>query len=415
MLIQKSPSSSSMLSKRKRLSVLSGLLMTAYVFSGLLGCSSTKNLTESISDQLADHLGEEGARKEFQIRRDWTIDTLDKTNLVYRKINRAKVVLHQNLVIQANAIDGIKAFDAQTGSKVWNLKIPFGVEASLILQNGILYFGGLDGQFYSAKASTGQVLWSFPTKVENLSEPILVDDVVYFVTGNNTVYALDAKTGKQLWLYSRPDPSQLSIRGGSRPGYYNHSLIIGFSDGAVVSLIAETGAVKWEKVLNKNKRFKDIDSDPLVEGDFVYVTGYDESTYCLRAATGDMVWKSSVGGYGSLAIQQDRLFVPSSSAELVALSKETGRRVFAFPLTDGLPTGVSFLKGLAVFGESQGALRFIDSRSGKQVGYLTPGRGIMSTPVIDEKNNYVYFISGEALLYRLEAGWNRPNPFPYLR
>lgn len=389
-------------------------ITVACVFSvtGLIGCSHQK-----LSDVSLDGLsfGEDGARKEFKIRKDWAIDTLDKTNTFFRKINRAKVILFQDLVIQANSIDGIKAFDVKSGNIVWTLKIPNGVEASLALSNGYLYFGGLDGQFYSVKASNGQIAWSTPTKNENLSEPLVVDGIVYFMSGNNSVFSLDAKTGKQLWLYTRQDPSQLSIRGGSKPAYYNHSIIVGFSDGSVAALLSESGAVKWEKVLNKNKRFKDIDSDPLIEGDYIYLTGYDDSTFCLRAATGESVWKSSVGGYGSLSIIQERLYVPSSNSELAVLNKETGRKIFSYALSDGLPTGVSFLKGLAVFGESQGAIRFIDSRSGKLIGYLTPGRGIMSVPVVDEKNNYVYFISGEALLYRLEAGWDKPNPFPFLR
>jgi outer membrane protein assembly factor BamB len=278
-----------------------------------------------------------------------------------------------------------------------------------------VFIGANDGQFYSIDADSGRILWTFPTRIENLSEPLLDNGILYFLTGNNSVYALEADSGKQLWLYTRQDPSILSVRGGSKPAIRNGTLYIGFSDGYLVALLASNGAVKWEKFLNKNKKFRDIDSNPVLDGDFLYALGFDDALYCLRAATGDLVWKSEKGGYGTPLLLGDRLYFASSNSEFVAVDKLTGKRIWAHKLKEGIATSASIYKGLIVFGESQGSLKFLDSGTGRLVGSFDPGKGILSPPAIDDKKNLVFFISNEANIYALEVGWNWPQGFPYLR
>ncbi len=354
-------------------------------------------------------------QRRFMTQEVFVQRTTDADNLGFRKISRMKPILYKNLVIQANGLDGIGAYDAFTGSEKWKLPITNGAEPSATLIKDRLFIGAGDGQFYSIQADTGKVVWTFPTRIETLSEPLLYEGNLYVLTGNNTLYALDASTGKQLWLYTRQDTSSLSIRGGSKPIIRNGTLYIGFSDGSVVALLAQNGALKWEKQLNRNKKFRDLDSNPALEDDFLYIAGYDDHIYCIRAATGETVWTSPYGGYGSILVAGDRLYLASTSGEFLALQKETGQKIWSYPLKDGLATSASILKGLIIFGESQGSLRILDSANGKLISSFAPGRGILSPPTIDEKNSMVYFISNEANLYGLRVGWSSKANIPYMR
>lgn len=354
-------------------------------------------------------------RRVFQTDTVLVKQTTENDNFGFRKINRMKPLLYKNWVIQANGVDGVGAYHQLTGEEKWKLQIENGAEPSATMINDRLFIGASDGQLYSIDADTGKVLWTFPTRIETLSEPLLHEGALYVLTGNNTLYALDAATGKQLWLYTRQDPSSLSIRGGSKPAFRNGTLYVGFSDGSIVALLAQNGAVKWEKQLNRNKKFRDLDSDPLVEGDFLYILGYDDQMYCLRVATGELVWRSPVGGYGTILSTADRLFYAGSNNEFLAINKETGQKVWSFPLKEGIATSAALYKGLVIFGESQGALRIVDAGTGKQISSFSPGRGILSPPTVDEKNRMVYFISNEANLYGLRIGWARAPAIPYLR
>lgn len=378
----------------------------AIVLSALFlsGCSQVEKWQSSQTEHRA-----------FMVDKKWVRDTTDKTNLGFRKINRMKPVLFKDSIIQANAMDGIAAYNKESGRLIWKLSIPYGVEASATLINDRLFFGALDGQFYSVNASTGKVLWTFPIRLEGLSEPLLQDGNLYLLTGNNVLYALDASNGKQLWLYSRQDTSSLSVRGGSKPAYRNGTLYVGFSDGSVVALLASTGTVKWERQLSRNKKFRDLDSDPLIEGDFLYVLGFDDKAYCLRSATGEPVWQNNDGGYGSLLVNGDLLYYASSNSQFMAVNKETGQKIWSYNIQSGIPTSPALHKGVLLFGESQGSLRMLDAKTGKELGAFQPGRGILSPPTVDAETSSVYFISNEANLFALRFGWGTPKQIPYLR
>ncbi len=385
-------------------------LFGLFLAIGLLsGCGSFRDWQAKLAE-----------RRSFQIRKEWVRQSPQETNMGFRKINRMSPILYADkdrgeMLIQANAIDGVVAYERFTGKEIWRLKIANGVESSAALVRDRLFFGASDGQFYSVEANTGKIVWTFPTRIENLAEPLIDDGIVYFLTGNNSVYALDAATGKQIWLYTRQDPNPLRVRGGSKPALRNGNLILGFSDGYLVALVAKNGQVRWERQLNKNKKFRDLDTNPLIDGEFVYALGFDDHLYCLRATTGESVWSSEKGGYGGMLIVGDRLFYASTTNEFLSVDKTTGNKVWSYQLADGIATSPSMYHGLLVFGESQGSLIFLDSGTGKKVGDFDPGRGILSPPTVDEKNNHVFFISGEANAYALEIGFKYPNAIPYLR
>jgi outer membrane protein assembly factor BamB len=375
---------------------------------GQFGCAQLEKLTENTP------------RRSFQVSVDWVKRGPAMPNMAFRKINRFQPLFFEHpkagpVVIQGNAIDGVVAYRRDNGQEIWRRAIPHGVEAGAALQGEHLFFGACDGMFYSISAIDGSTLWSFPTRIENIADPIYQDGLVYFLTGANTLYALEAESGKQAWLYSRQDSQALSIRGGSRPVYQNGTLFAGFSDGAVVALNAKTGALRWEKALNRNKRFRDLDSSLVVENEFLYVAGFDDAFYALRSATGEIAWKFDQGGYGAITIAGDRIFYASSESELVALNKATGIKMWGVRLATGLPTAPVLSRGLLVYGESQGSLRWVDAGTGKAVGSYATGSGIMAQPRVDEKAGRVFLISSEGNVYSMNAAWKLGSLIPYLR
>lgn len=372
----------------------------------LAGCSSLEEWFRHDAD-----------KREFQVREDWARRGPAFDNLGFRKVNRMTPVLLGKVLLQGNAIDGMVAYDRDSGQELWRLPILNGVEAGADLVKDRLFFGASDGLFYSVSASTGKVLWTFATRSENVAEPLIdsLNGVVYFLSGANVVYALDAESGRQLWLYSRQDTSNFAIRGGSKPALKDGNLYIGFSDGTMVSLNAKTGNLQWEIPLNKNKKFRDIDANPVVDGDQIFVSGYDDKLYCLNTAKGEILWKIDGGGYYPVTILDDKIYYSTTGGEVWALSKQSGHKIWSYKVPDGIATQVKIYKGMAVFGESQGDVMFLEANKGTVMGSFDPGRGVMSTPLVDDKDNHVYFISGEANVYSLEAKWGWPRWISYLQ
>lgn len=348
----------------------------------------------------------------FQVNKVWVRSSLSQDNLEFRKINRNSPILIDDLLIQANSIDGIVAYDKNSGRQIWKMPIENGVEPSFARIRDRVFVAASDGKVYSIEGRTGNVVWSFDTKAENLGTPFLNEGTVYFISGASVLYALDAATGRQLWVYSHQDASSFSIRGMSQPVVYKGMLYAGFADGTLLAFESKTGAIKWQVGLNKNKRFRDIDAQPVVDQDQLYVPGFDDKLYVLSPSTGAVLWKLDYGGYSGVTMSDKMIFYPTSQGELLALNKADGQRIWSYKLASGIPTQVQLYKGLVVFGESQGSVRFLDMNTGKEVGSFSPGRGVLAAPLVDEQSSRVYFISGESNVWALEAAWKRKSDWP---
>lgn len=354
----------------------------------------------------------------------WTLSprlvtpTLSQDLLGFRKIQRSSPVIYKDILVQGNAQTGVQGFRITPSglSLSWTIPINNGVEPSMTIINDRLFFGASDGYFYSAKAETGEILWKVSIKSEVLSQPTLDEEGrLFFLAANNVLFALDASDGHQLWVYSRQDTANMTIRGGGRPAVRDGIVYEGFSDGSLVALSAKSGAPQWEIQLNRNRKFRDLDASPLVDGDRLYIAGYDDKLYCLSRKDGTIQWKFDVGGFEAATIDQDNLFVPSSNGEVVAINKISGKLIWKIAGLDGISTQPRLLyKDFLVFGESQGKLKIVDRKTGVVTHYFEPGRGVFSTPTIDIDRKMIYFISNESHLYGLEFKEENRKWIPYV-
>lgn len=343
----------------------------------------------------------------FVVEKRWARTTLDQEYLAGRRVHRFAPIVSDKMVIAANSIDGIAAYERKTAHVIWRFDIKDGVEGGAELVDGILYFGAGDGQLYALQSETGSVLWTYPLKAEGLAEPLIRDGVLYVLGGNNVAHALNAKTGKLMWLYNRREASNLSVRGGSQPALSGDLVLIGFSDGALVALNKTSGAVAWEANLNRNKRFRDVDATPVLDGDTVYASSYDGALYALNRNDGKILWTIDDGGYEQVLVSGPNLYFSTTSGKTLAVEKASGKILWSKDNPNGIGTAPVMFRNVLVVGEMSGALRFMDMRNGDFLGEFAPGRGVTSRATVDSKRGEVYFMSHDANLFALRVSWRK--------
>lgn len=343
----------------------------------------------------------------FVVEKRWVRETLEDPYIKGRRIHRFSPVLTENLVIGGNSIDGLVAYDRRSALKRWRLPIKDGSEAGAQLAEDILYFGAGDGQFYAVRPETGQTLWTYPLRAEGIAKPLIRNGVVYVLGGNNVIHALNARTGKLIWTYNRREAGNISVRGGSQPALAGDQLLVGFSDGALVALNKSSGAVLWETNLNRNKRFRDVDASPVVDGDRVFISSYDGSLYCLGLSDGRVIWMVEDGGYEEVLLSGNTVFYSSTSGKTMALDKNSGKVIWSKDNPRGIGTSPMLYKGVLMVGEMEGALRFLDARTGEFLDEFAPGRGVTSRAAVDSESGEVYFMSTDANLFALQVNWKR--------
>jgi outer membrane protein assembly factor BamB len=362
-----------------------------FSFAGLLGCASMGPTD----------------RQTLVLEKAWVRSTPVKEYLGSRRQHRFAPIVYSDLVIAANSLDGIVAYDQKTVSVRWRLRLKDGVEGGAIIDGDNLLFGASDGFFYSVKAASGQINWTYPIKAEGLGEPFVIGGVVYFVAGNNVLLALQIDSGKLNWLYTRRDSSNLSIRGGSRPNVIGDVVYAGFSDGYLVALSRLSGSVIWEVSLNRNKRFRDVDAHPVIADNRIYITSYDGSLYCLNQSDGKPIWSIDDGGESAVVLQDKRLYYSASNGKTMAVDRDSGKILWTYVNPTGIAVQPVLYKKLVLAGEMNGPLRILDERSGEEIGQFDTGWGITARPVVNESTSQIYLMTAGANLYALRLNWER--------
>lgn len=349
--------------------------------------------------------------KTLQLKPGWSRSTLAEENYGIRHTERTAPFVDQDSIYQGNGLDSVVSYSLASGDIKWRFKVKNGIESGFAVDNQYLFFGGSDGQFYALNKNNGKLIWSFPTRAENLGPPEIAQGVVYFIAGNNVLYALDAKTGKQLWNYNRGDASSISIRGAAKPALYQRTLYVGFSDGYLVAVNAAEGTMQWERKLANNLKFVDVDASPVVDEKNIWTASYDGALYCLSRQDGQVQWRLEEGSAFPVTIDGDKLYYSSLEHTVYVLNKNSGQVLWKYSFEEkyGIPTQVSLIKGLAIFGQSDGYVVALSQMNGKVLGRFLTGNGVIATPGIDQANSSVYVYSNQANLYKLGVEWKNPE------
>jgi outer membrane protein assembly factor BamB len=206
----------------------------------------------------------------------------------------------------------VYAFNARTGTKLWNYTTGGYVFSSPAIANGVVYVGSDDGNVYALNARTGAKLWNSTSG--GTSSPAVVNGAVY-VGGGSDVYALNATTGAKLWNYAT---------GGyvsSSPAVSNGVVYVGSNDHNVYALNATTGAKLWNYTTGSYVTL----SSPAVANGVVYVGSWDHNVYALYANNGTKLWNFTTGSivFSSPAVLNGVVYAASfDDGQLYAIGTE---------------------------------------------------------------------------------------------
>jgi alcohol dehydrogenase (cytochrome c) len=179
-------------------------------------------------------------------------------------------------------------------------------------QNWLTYSGNYNGQRYStlyqitpANVRNLELQWVFQVRTLGAADkfeatPVVVDGVMYTVSPPNDVVALDAVTGRQFWRFDYANAPAARVccgRVNRGVAILGDRLFMGTIDGKVIALNAKTGAVEWNKQIDRPEAGYSITVAPLVVKDKIILgpATNEFGTNCWVAAydvrTGDEVWR----------------------------------------------------------------------------------------------------------------------------
>lgn len=244
--------------------------------------------------------------------------------------------------------DYVYCLDSTDGSLIWEYEAPqLDSEFSPVLLNGRLYVLGLSGELFCLNAVDGTLIWSRFGFVDSFSA-VAEDGAIYLSDLSARIRRIDPDAGNTIW----------SIDTGA--GFFSAPTLVGdtvycgtaYSAPGVIALDKEDGTQRW-----KWDAPDAVKSSPCVADGLVFVACDDQKAYALNAATGAVVWSTTVDDsasiLGAVTVQSGVLYV-QSVRRLTALNATSGAILWQRTLLSGGDGMRPYVSGDRVYANALG-------------------------------------------------------------
>ncbi|MCB9540821.1 MAG: PQQ-binding-like beta-propeller repeat protein [Myxococcales bacterium] len=309
----------------------------------------------------------------------------------------------------------LHAFRASDGHLLWKAPLPGGTSGHAIMDEGRVVLGSDSGEIRAYKATNGELVWRYAVQGAVSEQPVVAGPNLYAVDGSNAIYALDRASGTWRWQYRREPPGRFALFGEGAPTVAEGRVHVGFSDGMLVTLAAEDGAVLWTRDLAPEQdQFEDVDARVVVIGDRLFAASVAGGLYALSPETGDVLWTRPQKGIVLLTEVDGELVAGLDDGRLLRIEPTAGigRWQLHFAAHEGAPTAIVSLGTALVVTTAEGALHVIDKRIGRPIWRFDPGSGFLAAPTA-AANGSLFALANSGWFYAFRPAAMRP-PLPPL-
>ncbi len=334
-----------------------------------------------------------------KVKRHWRLSLGDKIRPGDAILSPALLGNH----IYAASIKGrVEKIVASTGKRVWRAKLSKQkITAGVGVGSGLVLVGTDDGIVHALNQDDGSTAWEVQLDSEILASPVVDKNVIVARSGDGKVYGLNTFDGEILWTISRQLP-RLTLRGDSRPVITQGVVFAGFSDGNMAAVQASNGRALWDfpisfaRGTNEIDRLSDVDTDPLLVGEHLYITSYQEVTHALNIKQQKIDWSAEISSFNSMAYDAANLYISDRYGVIHQLNRKTGEKTWSQSQLKNFTTGAPASVGPNVLvSDGDGGLYVIRKSDGALIGKHGLGaKAIIGQPVVDEDRMYFIDASG---------------------
>jgi outer membrane protein assembly factor BamB len=148
-----------------------------------------------------------------------------------------QLITSGNKVYVATA-KGLVVLDAENGNVVcrFDTELPIGTPT---VDNGVVYFGGMDRRLYALNSTNCSRIWSFTAGAGFRGNPLVTGGRAYIGNNDGNFYAINTSNGTQAWAYTTGGPVMESA------AYDNGILYFASTDMYGYALNAVSGGLVW--------------------------------------------------------------------------------------------------------------------------------------------------------------------------
>lgn len=301
----------------------------------------------------------------------------------------------------------VTALDKITGKMSWSVQLKQGVVSGPVASHQVLALGTNNAQLIVLDMKDGHELWQAAVSGDILASPLVTKNRVIAKTIDGRLYAFDLVTGKKLWSVVHGSPS-LILRASSSPVQVHHWVLVGFSDGKLDAIDLDTGRTLWQRSIAYSsgssdvERLIDIDADPIVRGQHVYLASYQGYIGAMSLQNGQFIWNKPASTYTNLNIDQDDIYMADSNDVVWSMSKKNGQVRWKQPALSAREITAPARIGHYLFlGDKTGMMHVIDTQQGNLVAREQLNGSINVAPVVSENHVYVLTTAGQLTCFSI--------------
>jgi outer membrane protein assembly factor BamB len=268
---------------------------------------------------------------------------------------------------------------------------------AVALSDGLVVLGDVYGGLYAIDPVGGVIKWKHALSSVLLGQPVRIGEDVLVQTADNRIYRF-GPDGAKRWSYTG-NLGGLSLHQGAAPVVAGDTIYAVFANGDAVALKADSGNLIWRRQLILDSsaavlsELKTPVADPVLAGDMLIVSIYQDNLLALSTKTGEQIWLRALSVKSTPLLDHGILYVATSKGEVLAIEPENGQSLWRQKLGGGELVGpVQWQDQLAVADESGHV--YLLRKDGELAGYKDMGGRFDRPPVVTARGLLVRKGSG---------------------
>ncbi|MCH8078767.1 MAG: outer membrane protein assembly factor BamB [Proteobacteria bacterium] len=336
----------------------------------------------------------------------WSKNTGKGSSKHFLKLTPAHI---NGKVFVADIYGNLEGIDATSGKTLWKSDADLTITGGPGASEKLTLIGSDEGDVLAYTSETGELIWQAKVSSEILSAPIEAYDIVVVRTIDGKIFGLNASNGSHLWIYDRTVPA-LTLRGTSNPVITGDIIIAGFDGGRLAAIELHTGKLIWETSISlasgrsQLERMVDIDSDPIIIGNDIYVATFQGRLASVTLESGRISWTRDISSYAGLTSDGQNIYITDDQSHVWALDRASGNSIWKQEnLFARMVTAPATIGDLVVVGDLEGYLHWMDKSSGQFVARTRVSNSpIIAPPVAVEDIVYAYSSDGTLAAYTFQ-------------
>jgi len=202
-----------------------------------------------------------------------------------------------------------------------------------LIEDGKLYFGNENREFYAVDVATKQKLWMYSTDEPVQTWPVFSDGKIIFNAGNS-LYILDSEDGEKIHKVTYPAKSTDRV---SQDRFAFNDSYVAVSDGIayyaalngdIVAVDIKKGEIIWSIVSDNPGA---VASGVNFRDGKLYYTDYTGSLCCVDTQTRQMVFRTQIHDrvFAPMYINDGKIYLGGRSCKMYCIDADKGDVIWA--------------------------------------------------------------------------------------